>query len=133
MEVLLSLIFFVPRIRPMKIVSIGQVFSRVWQVMKGIPRHVFPTAFFSYPSALVMPKSRNLPMTTREPISDAKAKEFLLPSSRWGSHRYRRSTYREEPRALGFIAYIGYSQAKNLKNGSFWVGRLLIGYLLWKG
>ena len=29
----------------------------------------------------VMPKSRNLPMTTREPISDAKAREFLLPSS----------------------------------------------------
>ena len=24
----------------------------------------------------VMPKSRNLPMTTREPISDAKAREF---------------------------------------------------------
>ena len=34
----------------------------------------------------VMPKSQNLPMTTREPISDAKAREFLLPSSSWGSH-----------------------------------------------
>ena len=45
----------------------------------------------------VMPKSRNLPMTTREPISDAKAREFLLPSSSWGSHRYRCSSYREEP------------------------------------
>ena len=29
----------------------------------------------------VMPESQNLPMTTREPISDAKAREFLLPSS----------------------------------------------------
>ena len=26
----------------------------------------------------VMPKSRNLPMTTREPISHAKAREFLI-------------------------------------------------------
>ena len=76
----------------------------------------------------VMPKSRNLPMTTREPISDTKAREFLLPSSSWGSHQYRRSSYREEPRTLGFIAYIGYSRTKNLKNGSFQVG-----FLLWKG
>ena len=37
------------------------------------------------------------PVTTREPISYAKAREFLLPSSSWGSHRYRRSSYREEP------------------------------------
>ena len=65
-----------------------------------------------------MPKSWNLPMTTREPISDARAKEFLLPSSSWGSHRYRRSSYREEPWALGYIAYIGYYRAKNSKNGS---------------
>ena len=55
----------------------------------------------------VIPKSRNLPMTTREPISNAKAREFLLPSSSWGSHRYRRSSYREEPRVLDYIAYIG--------------------------
>ena len=55
----------------------------------------------------VMPKSRNLPMTTREPISDAKARESLLPSSSWGSHRYRRSSYREEPRVLDYVAYIG--------------------------
>ena len=55
----------------------------------------------------VMPKSRNLPMTTREQISDAKAREFLLPGSRWGSHRYQRSGYREEPRVLDYIAYIG--------------------------
>ena len=34
----------------------------------------------------VIPKSRNLPMTTREPISNAKAREFSLPSSSWGSH-----------------------------------------------
>ena len=61
-----------------------------------------------------MPKSQNLPMTTRELISDAKAREFLLPSLTWGSHRYRCSSYREEPRALGFIVYIGYSHAKNL-------------------
>ena len=39
----------------------------------------------------VMPKSQNLPMTTGELISDAKAREFLLPSSSWGSHRYWRS------------------------------------------
>ena len=69
----------------------------------------------------VMPKSRNLPMTTREPISDAKAREFLLPSSSWGSHRYRRSSYREEPWALGYIAYIGYYRMKNSKNRSLWV------------
>ena len=56
---------------------------------------------------LVMPKSRNLPMTTRGPISDAKAREFLLPSSSWGSHCYRRSGYREEPWVLGYVAYIG--------------------------
>ena len=61
-----------------------------------------------------MPKSQNLPMTTRELISDAKAREFLLPSLTWGSHRYRCSSYREEPRTLGFIVYIGYSHAKNL-------------------
>ena len=68
-----------------------------------------------------MPKLRNLPMTTREPISDAKAREFLLPSSSWGSHRYRRSSYREEPWALGYIAYIGYSCVKNSKNRSLQV------------
>ena len=62
---------------------------------------------------IVMPNSWNLPMTTREPISDAKAREFLLPSSSWGSHRYWRSSYREEPWALDYIAYIGYSRAKN--------------------
>ena len=55
----------------------------------------------------VMPKSRNLPMTNREPISDAKAREFLLPSSSWGSHRYRRSGYRAEPQVLDYIAYRG--------------------------
>ena len=65
-----------------------------------------------------MPKSRNLPMTTREPISDAKAREFLLPSSSWGSHPYGSSSYREEPWALGRIAYIGYYCAKNSKSGS---------------
>ena len=36
-RVILSLIFFVPRIRPMKTVSIGQILSRFfWQVMKVI-------------------------------------------------------------------------------------------------
>ena len=55
----------------------------------------------------VTPKLRNLPMTTREPISDAKAREFLLPSLSWGSHHYRLSGYREEPRVLDYIAYIG--------------------------
>ena len=58
-------------------------------------------------SGSVMPKSRNLPMTNREPISDAKTREFLLPSSSQGSHRYRRSSYREEPWVLDYIAYIG--------------------------
>ena len=57
--------------------------------------------------SVVMPKSRNLPMTTREPISNAKAREFSLPSSSWGSHRYRHSSYREEPQVLDYIAYIG--------------------------
>ena len=55
----------------------------------------------------VMPKSWNLPMTTKEPISDAKAREFLLPSLSCSSHRYRCSGYREEPRVLDYIAYIG--------------------------
>ena len=38
--------------------------------------------------------------------------EFLLPSSSWDSHRYQHSSYREEPWALGYIAYIGYSCVK---------------------
>ena len=58
------------------------------------------------------------PNTTRELISDAKAREFLLPSSSWGSHQYWRSSYREEPWALGYIAYIGYYHVKISKNGS---------------
>ena len=62
----------------------------------------------------VMPKLRNLPMTTREPISDAKAKEFLLPSWSWGSHCYWRSGYRKEPRVLGYIAYIGSVHEKRI-------------------
>ena len=81
----------------------------------------------------VMPKSQNLPKTTRELTSNAKAREFLLPSWSWGSHHHRHSGYGEEPRALGYNAYIGYSRRKNLKNGSFRVGRCPIGYLLWKG
>ena len=44
-------------------------------------------------------------MTTREPISDAKAREFLLPSSSWGSHLC--SSYREELQVLDYMAYIG--------------------------
>ena len=59
-----------------------------------------------------MPKLRNLPMTTREPISDAKAREFLLPSSSWGSYQFRRSGYREEPWVLDYIAYIGSIRGK---------------------
>ena len=50
---------------------------------------------------------RNLQMTTRELIPDAKARESLLPSSSWGCHCYRHSGYREEPRVLGYVAYIG--------------------------
>ena len=77
----------------------------------------------------VMPKLQNLPMTTREPIADAKAREFLLPSLSWGSHRYRCSSYREEPRVLGYIAYIGYIRVK----GDFQARGHLIGHPLSKG
>ena len=84
-----------------------------------------------------MPKSQNLPVTTRELISDAKAKEFLLPSSSWGSHCYQRSGYREEPQVLDYIAYIGSIHGKKgfLGRGtSYWslsfealcVGSLLV-------
>ena len=55
----------------------------------------------------VMPKSWNLPMTTRELTSDAKARESLLPSSSWGSHPYRHRGYREESQVLDYIAYRG--------------------------
>ena len=61
---------------------------------------------------IVMPKSQNLPMTTREPMSNAKARDSLSPSLSWGSHRYRCSGYREEPWVLGYIAYIGYIRVK---------------------
>ena len=63
----------------------------------------------------VMPKSQNLPMTTREPKSNAKARESLLPNSSCGSHRYQRSGYREEPRVLDYIAYIGSVHGKKKK------------------
>ena len=53
--------------------------------------------------------------------TNAKAREFLLPSSSWGSHRYWHSSHREEPWVLGYIAYIEYSRAKNSKNGSLQV------------
>ena len=76
-----------------------------------------------------MPKSQNLPMTTQEPMSDAKARESLLPSSSWGSHRYRLSCYGEEPRVWGYIAYIGYIRVK----GDFQTGGHLIGHPLLKG
>ena len=56
---------------------------------------------------VVMPKSQNLPVTTREPISDAKAREFILLSLSWGFHLYRHSGYREEPQVLDYIAHIG--------------------------
>ena len=84
----------------------GEGDDRVWEGWMALP---------------VMPKSRNLPMTTRELISDVKAREFLLPSWSWGSHQYRCSSYREEPWALDYIAYTKYYHAKNLKNGSLWV------------
>ena len=78
-----------------------------WRILKeiGIPDHL--TCLLRNLYAGVMPKSRNLPMTTREPISHAKAREFLLPSSSWGSHNYQHSGYREEPCVLRYIAYIG--------------------------
>ena len=106
---------------------------RDWNCVSCIAARFFTTESRGMPLCSVMPKSWNLPITTREPISDAKAREFLLPSFSWGSHQYRCSSYREQPWALGFIVYIGYSHAKTLKNGSFWVGRHLTGYLLWKG
>ena len=59
-----------------------------------------------------MPKSQNLPKTTRELTSNAKAREFLLPSWSWGSHHHRHSGYGEEPRALGYNAYRVFSQEK---------------------
>ena len=74
----------------------------------------------------VMPKSQNLPVTTRELISAAEAREFLLPSSSWGSHRYQRSGYREEPRVWGYTAFIGNIQVK----GDVQAERQLIGHLL---
>ena len=36
-----------------------------------------------------------------------KQESFLLPSSSWGSHCYRRSGYREELQVVDYIAYIG--------------------------
>ena len=76
-----------------------------------------------------MPKSQNLPMTTWEPMSDAKARESLLPSLSWDFHHYGRSGYGEEPRVLGYIAYIGYIRVK----GDFQAGGHLIGHPLSKG
>ena len=61
-----------------------------------------------------------------------KQESFYYQARAGAPTRYRCSGYREEPRVLGYIAYIGYSRVRNLKNGSFWVGRHLIGYLLWK-
>ena len=50
--VLLPLIFFVPNIRPMKIVGTVQAFSSFFQQdMRGNPWHIFPTAFSFCPSA----------------------------------------------------------------------------------
>ena len=47
MGVLLSLIFFVPRVRPMKTASTGQAFSKFsQQVMKGILGMFFFTLLF---------------------------------------------------------------------------------------
>ena len=62
-------------------------------------------------------------------MSDAKARESLLLSLSWGSHRYRRSGYGKEPRVLGYIAYIGNIHVK----GDFQAGRHLIGHPLLKG
>ena len=67
--------------------SMEKSLSKFWEIVKD--REVWHAAVHGV--ADVMPKSRNLSMTTREPGSDAKAREFLLPSSSWGSHRYRRS------------------------------------------
>lgn len=64
-----------------------------------------------------------------ERMSDAKAMEFLLPSSSWGPHRYQHSGYGKEPRVLGYIAYIGYVCEK----GDFQAGGHLIGHPLSKG
>ena len=86
------------------------------------------------PGEDVMPKLRNLPMTTRDPVSDAKAREFLLPSSSWAPTLTVAAAKERSPELwVTLLIYVGYSRAKNLKNGSFRVGRRLIGYLLWKG
>ena len=58
-------------------------------------------------SLVLLCPSQNLPTTTWELIPDAKAREFLLPSSGWGSHHNRRSGNRKEPWVLDYIAYIG--------------------------
>ena len=68
-------------------------------------------------------------MTTRELMSDAKARESLLPSSSWGTHCYQRSGYGKEPQVLGYIAYIRYIHVK----GDFQAGGHLIGHPLLKG
>ena len=47
-----------------------------------------------------------------------KQESFYYQAGAGAPTRYRSSGYREEPWALGYIAYIGYSRAKNLKNGS---------------
>ena len=67
--------------------SMEKSLSKFWEIVKD--REVWHAAVHGV--ADVMPKLRNLSMTTREPGSDAKAREFLLPSSSWGSHRDRRS------------------------------------------
>ena len=81
------------------------------------------TITLAFSVVTVMPKSRNLPITTRKPISDAKAREFLLVSSSWGSHCYWRSGYREEPRVLDYIAYIGSIHGKKRisRYGDVWL------------
>ena len=71
------------------------------------------------------------PPGSRYPMQ--KQESFYYQARAGAPTRYWHSGYREEPRVLGYIAYIGYSHARNLKIGSFWVGRHLIGYLLWKG
>ena len=66
---------------------------------------------------IVMLKSHNLPMTTREPISDAKAREFLLPSSSWGSHQHQRSGYREGAPSFGLHCFYREYSCKRVKSG----------------
>ena len=80
------------------------------QVTSAINRH--PTLMSSHYSQqffffFFFTSSKILNPIVMPKISNAKGRKVLLPSSSWGSHRYRRIGYREEPQVLDYIVYIG--------------------------